>query len=139
MHLTAKQVFQVLFNGHKIKQTAPWFHFHQDIEEGLGAVEGSTLTQGRPSLKDYRRRRVIADYHKKVVFEPTKVKVKTIHFKIHVKIALTESYNKFLGPEIFKYFWRLKSRIVGPLSENKNSDSGPFFHAEEGDVRFGTT
>jgi len=35
-----------------------------------------------------------------------------------------QTKKKLLGQEIFKYFWRLKSWIVGPLSENKISGSG---------------
>ena len=31
-----------------------------------------------------------------------------------------------LGPEILKYFWRLKSWIVGPLSQNRIMGSGFF-------------
>ncbi len=31
-----------------------------------------------------------------------------------------------MGPEILIYFWRLKNRIVGPLSESEISGSGFF-------------
>lgn len=33
----------------------------------------------------------------------------------------------YWGPEIFQYFWRLTSWIVGPLSESKISGSGFFY------------
>jgi len=42
-------------------------------------------------------------------------------------ISLKFLKNVFWGPEIYKYFWRFKNRIVGPLSGNLISGSGLFF------------
>jgi hypothetical protein len=55
-------------------------------------------------------------------------------FKNYSATNGTKEKRRCWGPEIFQYFWRLRNRIVGPLSENKISGSG-FLIGEMKDIQ----